>query len=178
MPPGQNSASNQTVSSVWALEGLSQPATALLQVLSLLDPERVPEDILVRDTEKVGLPHYPKTDTAYRIARTKLIKGFLVSREAERKELRIHPLLQDAVREKLSPSEMLAVFESVVALLLNAWPPTTFDERNFASVCSGRGCGRLLPHAEKLRSLFEEPIRSGSFQPSLAGAVLFNQVAW
>ncbi|MCJ1377266.1 hypothetical protein MMC17_000358 [Xylographa soralifera] len=41
--PGQNPTYIQTVSSVWMLNALSREATALLQVLSFLDPDRISE---------------------------------------------------------------------------------------------------------------------------------------
>ena len=59
---GQNPTYNQMVSSVWMLDALSEEATSLLQVLSFLDPDRIPEDILFGNTEHVDVPHYSKQE--------------------------------------------------------------------------------------------------------------------
>jgi hypothetical protein len=101
----QNSTYNQTVSSVWMLDALSKEATALLQVLSFLDPDRISEEILVRDTDYVDLPNYPKSRVAYFDARTKLIQSSLISRDINN-GLRIHRLVQDVVRERRSSVEV------------------------------------------------------------------------
>lgn len=92
--PGQNPTYNQTVSSVWMLDALSKEATALLQVLSFLDPDRISEEILFGNTKHVDVPHYPRTRVAYMDARTELIQSSLIFRDIKNNELRIHRLVQ------------------------------------------------------------------------------------
>ena len=174
--PGQRQSYKQTVSSVWMLEALSTSATALLRVLSFLDPDRIQERILLRDTNGVELPHYPKSCSAYMDARTELLQSSLITKDFKNNELRIHRLVQDVVRERLTDEETLAVYESTIILLSHSWPFIEFDKRNETTRL--QQCEQLFPHVEKIRSLFERSLRSGKFKPSTASAALFNEVAW
>ena len=54
--PGQNPTYNQTVSSVSMPDALSREATALLQILSFLDPDRISEETLFGNTKNVDAP--------------------------------------------------------------------------------------------------------------------------
>lgn len=174
--PGQRRSYKQTISSVWMLEALSRSATALLQVLSLLESDRIQESLLFRDMNGVELPDYPKSRSAYIDARTELLSSSLVTKDMKNNELRIHRLVQDVVRERLSDEQSHAVYESTIVLVSNSWPFVQFDGRN----AMGRleRCELLFPHVEKIRSLFEGPIKSGKLKPSTASAALFNEVAW
>jgi hypothetical protein len=174
--PGQNPTYNQTVSSVWMLDALSKEATALLQVLSFLDPDRISEEILFGNTKHVDVPHYPKTRIAYFDARTELIQSSLIIRDIKNNELRIHRLVQEVVRKKLTDEESYVVFGSVIALLSNCWPSINFDQRNMVDRLIK--CESLFPHVERIRVLFEDAIKSKEFKPSNRCAALFNEVAW
>lgn len=176
--PGQNPMYNQTVSSVWMLDALSREAIALLQVLSFLDPDRISEEILFSSTKNVDapLPHYPKTRVVYFDARTELIQSSLILRDIKNNELRIHRLVQEVVRKKLTNEELYLVFETVTLLLSNCWPSIKFDERNMVSRLIK--CESLFPHVERIRVLFEDSIRSRVFKPTYRCAGLFNEVAW
>lgn len=173
--PGHD-AYNLTISTVWMLEALSETAIELLQVLALLDPERIQEEVLCQHVENVTLCHYPKNSVEYIHARTELIHSSLITRDIERKEIRIHRLLQEVVRERMSIEQTYNTFESTISLLSGAWPFVEFDERN--QVDRLRRCARFLPHVERIRSLFETNIRSGTFKPPSPSAALFNEVAW
>lgn len=165
-----------TISTVWMLEALSETAIELLQVLALLDPEHIQEEVLCQHVENVTLSHYPKTSVEYMHARTELIHSSLITRDIERKEIRIHRLLQEVVRERMSTEQTYNTFESTISLLSGAWPFVEFDERN--QVYRLQRCARFFPHVEKIRSIFETRIRSGRFKVSSSSAALFNEVAW
>jgi hypothetical protein len=60
---------DHTISTVWAIEELPKPAMALLKVLSLLDPDRIPEDLLTHGAKNVKLGDYPTKKPAYYDAR-------------------------------------------------------------------------------------------------------------
>ncbi|KAK0122138.1 hypothetical protein ONS95_010398 [Cadophora gregata] len=110
-------AHSQTVSSVWALEKLPPPAVALLGVLSILDPDGIPETILFEGAKCVELDDYPKKKSDYFDARGELIKSSLATRNADTEEIRIHRLVQDVVRQKMSATNVIAVFNATIALL-------------------------------------------------------------
>ncbi|KAK0622079.1 hypothetical protein B0T17DRAFT_509362 [Bombardia bombarda] len=161
---------------VWMLEVLSKPSMALLRVLSFLDPDRIQESILFKDTKNVKLPDYPDSESTYTKARTELVERSLVSWDTQHCDLRIHRLVQDAVRERLSNDKRSAVFEATITLLSNSWPFISFDDRNH--VGRFRKCEQLFPHIEQLRAVFGESITSGEFKPTVTSAALFNEVAW
>ena len=169
--PGQNPTYKQTISSA-----LSKEATALLQVLSFLDPDRISEEILTGDAQDVNIPHYPKTKVAYIDARTELIQSSLTFRDIKNKELRIHRLAQDVVRKRLTDEESYVAFDSITALLSNCWPFIKFDKRNMVNRLTK--CESLFLHVERIRVLFENAIRSRVFKPNNRCAALFNEVAW
>lgn len=155
---------------------LSPSALALLQVLSILDGAGIQPIILVADSDNVALPDYPKSEEACRDAITELIGSCLVTSDRDATKLRIHPLVQVVIRERLSKEETSAVFEATIRLLSNRWPFVNFHERN--QVGRLQKCEELFPHMERLSTLFGRSIESGEFLTSTASAALFNEVAW
>lgn len=165
----------QTVSSVWMLEALSKSALALLRVISFLDPDRIQEGVLFRDTKNVKLPDYPLTKPRYLDARTELTESSLITHDIKNGEVRVHRLVQDVVREQLTDEERIAVFEATITLLSNSWPFIHFDERN--SLRRLQLCRLLFPHIEKIVSLVGPAIESLTFKPSTSCSALFNETA-
>lgn len=165
----------ETVSLVWMLEALSKSALALLRVISFLDPDRIQEDVLFRNTKNVKLPDYPLSKPRYLDARTELTQSSLITHDIKSGEVRVHQLVQDVVREQLTDEERMAVFESTITLLSNSWPFIHFDERN--SLGRLQLCRLLFPHLEKIVSLVGPAIVSRAFQPSTSCAALFNETA-
>lgn len=174
--PGLKTVYNQTIASVWAIESLPDEALALLQVLSLLDPDRIPEELLTEGAKHVKLPHYPVKKAAYFDARTELIRSSLITRNIDLNEIRIHRLVQDVVRRKMTSDQALLVFEATIALISRLWPFVKFHQRNETERLNM--CRKLFPHTEKMKSLFQESIQAGELQPSTPSAALFNEVAW
>ncbi len=78
-----------TVGTVWAVEQMSVSAQTLLKVLSVLDPDRIPEELLMDGMKDVNVPHYLVKKHHYFSARAELIHGSLVSRNMATNELRI-----------------------------------------------------------------------------------------
>lgn len=74
---------SQTIASVWAVEGLPAPAVALLRVVSVLDPDGIPEAILFEGANNVELDNYPKKKSEYFYARGELIKYSLITRTVD-----------------------------------------------------------------------------------------------
>ena len=104
--------------SVGALGALPKHALALLEVLSLLDADTIQEEILTAGAKKVELAHYPGEKTEYLESRAELLRSSLITADLDRHQIRIHPLVQAAVRHRMSPGQTLDVFETTVTLLL------------------------------------------------------------
>lgn len=166
----------QSIASIWNVESLDPTSLALLQVLSVLDPDVIPESILLNGAAKVSLKNYPKTRPAYFEARATLMKSSLVTRNVELGFLRIHRIVQDVVRQKMSDELLRQVFDTAVLLVSEVWPFA-----NVSALCNSdrlRKVQQLVPHVAAFRFIIEtrnvvEPIKVG-----IAVTGLFNEIAW
>lgn len=165
----------QTIASVWNIESLSPGAAALLRVLSVLDPDNIPENLLMDGADKIELDNYPKTKFEYMDARGELMNSSLVSRNIELRFLKIHRLVQDVVRQRLKISDMRQVYDAGVLLLSTVWP--FFDDTNELGADRLRKVQHYLPHAAALQHLVKDK-SPGTLRPNIAVAALFNETAW
>jgi NB-ARC domain len=78
---------------VWALESLSETTMGLLQILSLLDPDRIPERILTEGCPTLSISGCPKSLGEYIIARAELLQTSLIHQNQDLKQLSLHRLL-------------------------------------------------------------------------------------
>ena len=89
-----------TLATVWSLQQFSEGGETLLQILSMLDPDSIPETLLVRYSGKIEMNGYPADMIAYYSARAELMGASLVSlvNQAEtQQDLALHRLLQEVV---------------------------------------------------------------------------------
>ncbi|KAG8362497.1 hypothetical protein FVEN_g60 [Fusarium venenatum] len=165
----------QTVASIWNIESLTPSALALLRILSVLDPDNIPENMLMAGADKVDLDDYPKDKFEYMDARAELIQSSLITRNMELGFLKIHRLVQDVVRDQLGIAELRSVFDAAVVLLSTVWP--FFDETNELGSDRLRKVQEYLPHADTLQELVKEKSPE-KLKPNIAVASLFNEAAW
>lgn len=85
---------------MWALEELLPVTLTLLKVISVIDPDRIQEKMLMQGAKKVDFPNYSRTKPDYFEARYQLIRASLITRNIDENFLRIHRLVQEVVREK------------------------------------------------------------------------------
>ena len=165
----------QTVASIWNIESLSPPAVALLRVLSMLDGDLVPEDILITGAKRVKLENYPQDKIAYFEARETLMKSSLVTRNVDLGILRIHRLVQDVVRQKLGLEDFCAVYNAAVVLVSAVWP--FVDDSNLNNVDRLRRVQRYFPQVSMLRSILEDKTAE-TLKPMFEVSALFNEASW
>jgi hypothetical protein len=166
-----------TLASVWALETLEKEASSLLDVLSLLDPDSVSEDLLIHGVSQIELLHYPRTVEAYEAARVSLTKQSLIKRDREKKSLQVHRLIQDAARARMSPKRLFDVFSCTVVLLSAAWPYFGISDRHNTS--RWPRCESLLPGIVQLYDLYTSFVApEGIFLAELRFAQLMTDTAW
>jgi NB-ARC domain len=147
--PGRRTGYEHTLASVWAVEKLEHAGT-LLDVLSLLDPDSIPERILTTRPGDAALEGFPSAATAYQRARSELLRSSLVSRDRNANSLVIHRLIQDTARGKMSHARFHAVFSATVRLLASVWP---FDASNWRhSVARWAVCEQLFPHVLRIKA--------------------------
>lgn len=112
---------NQTLGTVWALDDLKE-GRALLEVISFLDPDSIPESLLERNPACMDWDRYPKTSWEYSKARAELLSRSLIYRNRDRKTLRIHRLIQDTVRTQMNDATFNEVYSRVLNMLGARWP--------------------------------------------------------
>lgn len=156
--PGHRSGYQHNVATVWAIEGLENGRT-LLEVLSFLDPDNIPERILTTQPGIAALEGFPTTAMAYQKARSELLQSSLVTRNKKANKLTIHRLIQDTARGKMSNARFLAIFSATIRLLASVWPYDTSNWRH--SVARWVVCEELFPHIVRIKSSASRFISSG-----------------
>jgi hypothetical protein len=141
--------SRDGVFSRWALETLEGGSSALLDILSMLDPDGIPERILTAEPTYIYVENYPSSRSAYEDARAELLGYGLVKRDRNSGNLMLHRLVQDAARQRMSKDHSRAVFNSCVKLLNAVWPYQNFTWRH--SISRWPECEELFPHIIRLQ---------------------------
>lgn len=150
-----------TLDTVWALEKLNPDSAILLDVLSFLDPDGIPEVILEGSLPKLGddvEESYPQTAVAYQDARTELLRSSLIARDRSANRITIHRLIQDGARAKMTGKRFEQVFYLTTKLLFFAWP---FEEFSFGHhISRWVKCGELFPHVAQLYGHYSSRLKS------------------
>ncbi|KAL9097860.1 MAG: hypothetical protein Q9165_000186 [Trypethelium subeluteriae] len=176
--PGSLGNYQQNVSTTWAIEQLSPAALAVLKVLSVVDPDRVPEKVLTDGAAKVSLEGFPKTKPAYFEARTELIQTSLVARNMATSELRLHRLVQDVVRETMAEEDLQSIFAAAVMLLSSVWPYVSGTDPTRNQAWRYRIAEKFTTHIVRLENLFGDSIRFGSYEGTTDSGILFSSFGW
>lgn len=165
------------IATIWAIEQLEGPARTVLELCSVLDPDRIQERLFANDGSAASpLADFPKTRFAFNEARADLIKRSLITRNEQGKEFTVHRVLQDSVRSKMTTKRLMDVFSAAVSLILASWGSTPLDKRHVISL--GKSRDGLFPHALALRNMFESDSRQRDTKTSVELAMLMNESAW
>lgn len=149
-----------TLDTVWALEKLSKGSATLLDVLSLLDPDKIPERILESKPPNINMYEYPSTNAEFFEARTQLLQSSLITRHRSAKQITIHCLIQDGARSKMLPERFNKIFPLTVSLLYAVWP---FENFSFGHKVSRWSlCVDLFPHVIQLQKYASSLIQSSN----------------
>jgi hypothetical protein len=149
---------------VWALEKLSSPGRALLEVLSFLNPDSIRESLInaLPSASAEGhataptvllLDGFPTTHDEYLAARLDLRRVSLVQRQKANSTLTLHRLVQEVVRSQMASAKEVRVLELTALLVLKAWPTgfLRFDH----DTATWDASEELLPHILKLQISFQ-----------------------
>ena len=173
---GTRTGYSHSLATVWSLERLEEGA-GLLEVLSMLDPDRIYERFLTQPDAHIRLENFPKTPQTYMKARLELLQSSLVSRNTDLETLSIHRLIQDATRAEMSHERFRDVFEATVDLLQAVWPSSVLHQRH--STLRWRQCEPIFPHVICLKDLF---LHSGMprkiTKSTLPFAEFLNDAGW
>lgn len=175
--PGSSSYQH-TIATAWTIEKLGVHALALLQVLSLLDPDRIPEEMLSDGAKKVKLKNYPVKKRDFINAKAELIHISLASRNMATNELRVHRLVQSVVRERMSEEETIAAFSAVSELICSVWPWVSGTDPTRNQPWRVPIAERLEAHILNLEKLFGTDILEGEFDGNATAGSLLSSYAW
>lgn len=164
-------------STIWAIDRLEEGPRILMQVCSMLDPDCIEERILEScDIGITFMPNYPPNWLVFSSARAELISRSLVTRNEQRKELRVHRVVQDSIKANMGDDQALMVFSLAVALITKVWGVTPLAKRHDWVLNKKRE--GLFPHARTLRTAFEKLYMDLNPPVSFSMAVLMNEAAW
>ncbi|KAE8150033.1 tetratricopeptide repeat domain-containing protein [Aspergillus avenaceus] len=165
----------------------------LLKIMSLMDPDNIQENILYEAATQLS-PDYTYTNKVYRAARTELLQSSLTKRDKQLNELSehrlsMHRLVQDVVRAKMAPQEIMNIFGILVVCLWVSWPsampkpskplcinlPKASNKR--LEVSRWPLCAALYPHIVSLKQVWPQ-VPPSSTSTKLHFAALLNDGAW
>ena len=107
-----------TLASVWALDNLAH-GVPLLNMISMLDPDSIPEWVLTEPLTKAHLGIFPQSWPEFLEARKELLACSLISRYSIEKTLSVHRLVQDVIRARMTPDEFRDNFMACVKLTVS-----------------------------------------------------------
>lgn len=140
-----------TLATVWALDNLREGGP-LLDVLSFLDPDGIPEYIFEANQASAGGRTHSHTNDDYQQARTKLLQSSLIARDHSAEKIVVHRLIQDAARARLSDEQYDTVFTSVLCRLSSVWP---YEEFGFGNeTYRWARCEELYAHVLRSQKYF------------------------
>lgn len=165
----QSSSYEHNLSTVFAFEKLSGSSRKLLNVLALIDPDHIKEDLLVANDLRSD-PSYPASTFEYVEARTELWRCSLLSRDEEADELNMHRTVQDNARATMSPAEYALALETACELLLVKWP---VKERLWHyAVDHWQECQALCLHVNKVYSHVQQNRHIKGYRTQSFGQIL------
>lgn len=167
-----------TILSVWGIEKLKVSGD-LLDVLSFLDPDGIPEQIFQDINITTDMEPFLDSQRSYEKARAELLQSSLVSRHRAAKMLVTHRLIQDTVRAWMSDKRYSTVCITTLQVLSGAWPYE--EEFGFIKNETSRWllCNELYKHVLYIRSLttrLSPPLTIS--EPHIQPPKLILEAAW
>jgi hypothetical protein len=164
-----------TVASVWAFENLKY-GRKLLNVISMLDPDSIPERLLTSAFGEIDLPGYPTTIEEYDNAKGELFACSLVTGNRQESKLFIHRLVQDVARAEMGHSEFRQTLVACVKLVASIWPFENFTWRH--GIARWPVCEEVFPHIARLKDNFPAVRPSSETSDDYHFARLLTDAGW
>ncbi|CAG9987095.1 unnamed protein product [Clonostachys byssicola] len=152
----QNDSYMQSILTSLNLGDLTASAACLLDLLALMDPDQISEQILMiiqdKTPEQTFLwpQEYPSTFQSYIEARNQLTRSSFIRRNTRTKEVTIHRLVQDSARLRMTPSRFSQILDLGINLLYQSWP---FGINDY-STDRWTVCEPIFPHIQALMDAY------------------------
>ncbi|KAF4450028.1 tetratricopeptide repeat domain-containing protein [Fusarium austroafricanum] len=163
------------VSSVWALDKLSDQARAILELASFLSPDCIQENILCEKAPLENAPPYPRKGQQLRTARTQLIGSSILRHNTEKHEFWMHRVTQDVVQARLSPDHRLETFTSAVSIVTESWPAQAIGGHDVSLWDTSEAMYR---HVISLRDVYSKYFLQDPSSGHIQLAALLTRAAW
>ena len=154
------------LSTIWALEKLTDTSRAVLQVASLLDPDRIQESLLLDNASLATIKAYPKKrDSAFFEAQHQLIGSSLVRHNQEIREYWMHRVTQDVIRTRIPDGDRGYIFSNVVFMVFESlWTKSE----------------ALYPHVESVMKVYFKYFdgKAATKIDDMTFATLLSRAAW
>ncbi|KAK7912199.1 tetratricopeptide repeat domain-containing protein [Apiospora marii] len=167
-----------TVGTAYTVEQLASPSKSLLNILSVLDPDRIPEEMFLEGLRNDILSGLLSKRHEYFNARAELIHASLVTRNMATNELRVHRIVQDVVRGQLSEDDLRSVYAAVSRLISAVWPFVCGTDPTRNQAWRIPVAERYTPHICMLERIFGPGIREGRFTGTTTSGFVFSSYAW
>lgn len=163
--------------SVWQFESLSLVAQQLLDLIAMADPDAIPEIVFLHAELTHLSKDFPTSLREFESARTGLLRCSLVRRLKTDKAIRIHRVIRDAARARMTPERFALAFKAFSELLHASRPSEasnmTHETKHWTL------SAKLMPHIEELRKTYLLQDRSSkqNFATSQYASLLI-EAAW
>ncbi|KAK6855173.1 hypothetical protein PG995_008705 [Apiospora arundinis] len=163
------------ISTIWAVEKLSDEARSIVEIVAFLDPDGIQDAIIsTTSTDLANTPNYPKKKSLFYKARTELIRSSLIRRNDEIGEIWVHRVVQHAVRAKMEPEHRLLIFSAAVSRVASEWP-SSLGAHNPSL---WKAMEAIYPHVITLRDNYLKYFSDEFVDSHIALAGLMNRAAW
>ncbi|KAH8587287.1 hypothetical protein B0O99DRAFT_665462 [Bisporella sp. PMI_857] len=148
-----------TLSSKLGLEPLKADSRSLLEIISFLDPDKIPKRLA---TEKAG----------FESSINQLIYSSLVLQDTGAKDLRLRRIVQDVVREAMSVPRRVEALTAAVKLVAESW--VFIDLLARWKIQRYPECAIIFSSVVRVLSHYQEMFKAGQVPASEIAAHLFN----
>lgn len=183
------------IATVWSLEKLTPSAKLLLKIISCLNPDRIPDEVLMG----AAFEMLPDDGDRFVEACTELSQSSLIKSVEEREDLSepfisVHRLVQDATQATMSGEELRMIVEGLIDVFWKDWPPIVMGaptkpsevlRYESSTIKFHKGyktprystCTRYYPDVLRLKQLWPY-VTEPSETARIRFAALLNDAAW
>lgn len=165
-----------TLSSKLGLEPLKADSRSLLEMISFLDPDKIPKSIFEDHIAMAGLSGLATDKIGYKSSIKQLIHSSLVLQDTDTKDLRLHRIVQDVVRVAMSVQRRAEVLTATVKLVAESW--VFIDLLARWEIQRYSECAIVFPSVVRVLSHYQEMSKTGQIPPSETAARLFSDSGW
>ncbi|KIW74479.1 hypothetical protein Z517_12419 [Fonsecaea pedrosoi CBS 271.37] len=165
-----------SIASIWAIDALTPSSRSLLEAMIFLDPDCI-QDYLMKDccAQVITDASFPRRLKGFFTARAALMNSSLLKTVNDDTGVRIHRVLQDAVRVN-SRRKLDVIFADTVAVLCEAWPSAAMHKIH--DVERWPRCKEIYQHVNYLRAEYKEQLLEGKNLSKFQYAKLLYEAGW